>query len=61
MTALRWIANGRTLKGEVASDGWSRRDLKRLEGMQSNGLNIGVMSKILRRPVKDIRAKLAEF
>lgn len=66
MEALRQVANGRKAKrtrpkpDPRAPDGWKRSEVKRLLGMQRNGIEIGGMSKILGRSVADIREKLSK-
>jgi predicted GIY-YIG superfamily endonuclease len=65
MQQLRAVANGRTAKRTrlipSAPDvqGWSPAALKRLKGMQENGIPIKTMARMLDRPIADVRAKLA--
>lgn len=66
MRQLRAIANGRTAKRtrpkrqKRDADGWAPSEIKRLHGMQSNGIAIKAMARMLERPVAEVRAKLAK-
>ncbi|MEO0729179.1 MAG: GIY-YIG nuclease family protein [Pseudomonadota bacterium] len=65
MKRLRSLANGRTAKRtrpkrqRPDADGWAPSEVKRLRGMQSNGIAIKAMARMLDRPVADIRQKLS--
>ena len=67
MEALRKVANGRTakrtrLKRESRdADGWKPSEVKRLKGMQDNGIAIQAMSKMLGRSSAEVRNKLSQI
>jgi len=64
MKQLRKVANGRTAKRtrpkrtKLDADGWTPSELKRLRGMQTNGIAVKAMARILDRPIGDVRQKL---
>ncbi|MEO0722779.1 MAG: GIY-YIG nuclease family protein [Pseudomonadota bacterium] len=66
MKKLRSVANGRTAKRSRPKretpdgDGWRPSELKRLRGMQDNGIAVGAMARLLDRPVAEIRTKLSK-
>lgn len=71
MQRLRSVANGRTSKRTATKRTapakkptdkalWQPAEIKRLKGMQSAGMSVSGMVKLLGRPEKEIRAKLAD-
>ena len=67
MEALRKVANGRTAKRTRPkrerrdADGWKPSEVKRLKGMQDNGIAIQAMSKMLGRSSAEVRNKLSQI
>jgi len=65
MKQLRKVANGRTAKRtrpkrtKPDADGWTSAELNRLRGMQTNGIAVKAMARILDRPIRDVRKKLS--
>ena len=63
MQRLRAVANGRPTKRKAKprqrSKGWQKRDLNRLRGMTSSGMDVPSMAKILGRSQDDVRKALA--
>ena len=67
MEALRKVANGRTAKRTRPkrerrdADGWTPSDVKRLKGMQNNGIAVQAISKLLGRSSAEVRNKLSQI